>query len=101
MDIRWEAPPSVRRTGRVSDSELELAAALRDRPDQWARMIDFEGDMQPKAGQLAQMIRSGRRAAFRTDGPIEDGEFEAVSRKDPEKRGVTAVYVRYATLRND
>jgi hypothetical protein len=64
-------------------------------------MVDFSGDDQPRAGQLAQLIRSGKRAAFRTNGPIEDGEYEAVSRKDRVNKNVTAVYVRYATLRND
>lgn len=100
MDVKWESPPTISRGRRADSSEHALAAELRDNPDQWARVKDFEGEEQVKASALAQQIRTGTRAAFRTDGPVEDGEFDAVSRKI---RGtdITAVYVRYATLKND
>lgn len=100
MDIKWETPPAINREGRRASGETELANELRNHPDQWARFRDFEDDDQPKAGQLAQLIRSGKRAAFRTNGPTDDGEFEAISRKI-QGSNVTAVYVRYATLQND
>lgn len=101
MDVIWESPPTIIRTGRTKNAELELAAELRAHPDQWARMIEFEGEAgQRAAGQLATLIRAGKRAAFRTDDPAEDGEFEAVSRKI-KGSNLTAVYVRYATLNND
>lgn len=101
MNVKWETPPSIRRTSRVSDDELDLATQLRSHPDTWARGWDFRGDDQKKAGQLAVMIRSGKRAAFRADRVVDGGEFDAVSRKDPHDPNVTAVYVRFVTQTNN
>lgn len=100
MDIKWEMPPSITRTTRANPKEREIATQLRDRPDQWARVEDFTGEDQRKAGQFARYINTGQRAAFRTESPVEHGEFEAISRKIPGT-DITAVFVRYATLNND
>ena len=90
----------IARSGRAADEEKELAQTLRENPDKWARIRDFTDDDQRKAGPLAQQIRAGTRAAFRVNRDVEDGLFEAMSRKI-SGTNVTAVYVRYATVDGD
>lgn len=101
MNIKWETPPDRQRGGTGKPEEVEVAEALREHPDEWVRLYDFRGEEQSKAGAIATLIRSGKRAAFRADRRLDGGEFEAVSRKDQQDKNVTAVYVRYATLNND
>ena len=101
MDVKWEDPPVTHsRGGTVSAHEAELAEILKQNPDNWARLADFENDKNGRAGNLAGLIRAGKRAAFRADSRVDGGEFEAVSRRVPGTK-ITAVYVRFATLNND
>lgn len=96
MDITWEDPPTPQRgPGSIRPEEVEFSTALRANPDRWAV---FRKDIKPHtAGNLAKVIREGRRAAFRvTDDDA--GEFESVSRSMPGT-SFSAVYVRYVTDR--
>lgn len=67
--IVWvsQPPPRSRRTLHVKHSEF--AAALRDRPGQWALFGTFQ------SSGVAAQIRDGALAAFRPAGT-----FEATSR---------------------
>lgn len=87
MDIVWENPPP-RAVGRqVNPKEAAFADALKQRPAAWARFKELPAGSK-KAGTLAQTIREGKRAAFRTD----TGRFEASQRTVDNK---LVLYVRY------
>ena len=100
MDVKWETPPRAKAGRNVRPEEVELAKALRQNPDKWARMAEFSIEDRAKAAAFAQTIRKGERSAFRTDPLVDGGEFESVSRTIQDT-GITAVYVRFATLHND
>lgn len=85
-ELIWEDPP--RQTHHAADGGLRhdlVAAGLRERPGEWARVFTLEREGQ--ARQYAHYIRRGGLAAFRPDG-----FFEAVSRTT---EGECRVYARY------
>lgn len=87
-DLRWEDPPSTRNGAGGRDGRwIEIAAALRSKPGQWA-VVDV-APTSNRAASLAAALRNDRYAAMRGD---DDGFFEANARlKDGEHR----VYARY------
>lgn len=93
MDIKWETPPTSKRVSRINPEELAVADQLRKRPNQWARVREFEASANTKrpqpAATLAGLINKGNRAAFRENGR---GSFEAVSRTID---GKSVLYVRF------
>lgn len=94
MDIKWEEPPAPEPgSGRHNPEEDDFVLALRERPREWARFMDFQ-DRQ-RASTLAGNIRSGARKSF---ADPQGGRFIAVARKpDTEQPESTlyAVYVRF------
>lgn len=82
MDIKWENPPAQTR-GVGNPDEVEMANALREQPNAWARLFEF--DNATKAGALSSQISTGQRAAFRAG-------FQAKSRTI---NGKGVVFVRF------
>jgi hypothetical protein len=85
-ELKWEEPPHAdqRRPGGAK-RHAEVAAQLKSRPGEWARVAAFDKDTRSRT--YAHYIRRGGLAAYRPDG-----SFEAVSRTvDGEYR----VYARY------
>jgi hypothetical protein len=78
-DIKWEEPPTDRRSRGYGD----MAEPLRDKPGEWAKVA--EGISSPT---LANSIKQARVKSF---APA--GSFEAVSRKNPD--GGVDIYARY------
>ncbi|MEV0445523.1 hypothetical protein AB0I84_08890 [Streptomyces spectabilis] len=82
MHARFEPLPDKRH----SHETHETAAALRDRPGEWAH-VDTHPNSN-RASNQAHRIRTGKLAAFRPAGA-----FEATIRNDGED--VINVYARY------
>ena len=93
MDIKWETPPRSKRATRVNPEEIAVADGLRNKPNEWARVREWEASSNTKkpqpAATFATMINSGKRAAFRHNGR---GTFEAASRTID---GKSVLYVRF------
>lgn len=86
-DIIWETPPPAASTGRKpSPEQAAFAAALRERPQSWARLPKAFPN-KSTASNTAVSIRAGRLVAFRPHGA-----FEAEQRVVD---GAPTVYVRY------
>ncbi|MBA2951458.1 hypothetical protein [Streptomyces himalayensis] len=86
-EIRWEEPPRVHSyPGGGRGRHAEIAAQLKERPGEWAKVLTFASS--ETARSMAYSIRyAARLAAYRPAGA-----FEAVSRKVD---GETCVYARY------
>jgi hypothetical protein len=97
MDIKWETPPSPTRgqNAEITEQEVFIANELAKNPGNWARLRDFEKENAKSARALAQLIRQGKRSAFKVSD-LSDGTYDAVSRRVPGT-DLTAVYVRYVT----
>jgi hypothetical protein len=85
-DIVWEEPPKPKSNSRSGLHEA-IAAQLRAKPGQWARVI--------AAGHsTAAYIKSGRLPAYQPAGA-----FEAVARnsrlEDGRKTQIWDIYARY------
>ena len=78
----WEEPPASRGGRAVSARQLEIAAALREKPGEWAKVASGE-----KNDGLASSIRRSTGASFR------DGVYEARSVKTGEKQ--YDIYARF------
>lgn len=84
MNTTWEKPPQTTGRGSVrSTVHREIAAQLRTRPGEWARIRD-DG-----TSQAASYINKGTVAAYQPAG-----DYEAVSRRNTDGKTFT-VWARY------
>ena len=83
-DISWEAPPEPA-GGAKAGVWSPIAAAVKKRPGQWAKVRTYSGSA--SARNIASHINKGRIAAF--DG----GGYEATSRTNHD--GTYSIYLRY------
>lgn len=81
-EIVFEDPP---RGGRGYIKHAPIAAALREKPGQWARVASYA--TLRHTSHVAYLMRSGRLKAY-----MPAGTFEAMGRTVD---GVHAVYARY------
>jgi hypothetical protein len=86
--LRWEDPPTLRRSGpRPAGLDwLAIAAALRARPTRWA-IVCVEPD-RASAGQTAHRIKIGHIQSF-----YPAGRFEAKARTVGDECRVYARYI--------
>jgi hypothetical protein len=82
IDIEWGDPPGVRRT---TDLLVEITAALRSRPGQWARVLGPAPPRQIDNVRVALSVGNGKG--------IERGEFEASRRTINDECFLWARYV--------
>lgn len=85
MSIVFEEPPASKR-GTKSIHHRRIAAVLRDRPGEWARVRT--GTTRSSVDACAHQIRTGRLVPY---GPARS--FEAVART--MENGQYVVYARY------
>lgn len=86
--IAWEDPPPPKQAPAdrelVQDVWAGVAAGLRERPKQWARV---RPDVGTNVNNLAQLIKTGRYKSFRPTGT-----YDATCRRvDNEDR----IWIRY------
>lgn len=75
MELKWEEPPKaalIRAQSRSGGQYLDIAIALRERPEQWAK-INKEFGSEKSAQSTAQNMRRGITKGFTR------GEFEIVA----------------------
>jgi hypothetical protein len=86
-DIVWEDPPGTA-TGRPGVRHAAIAAELRARPGEWAKVATAA------SSQMARDIKKARYLAY-----VPAGSFEAVSRNNRTVNGrkspVAEIYARY------
>lgn len=84
--IRWEDPPPSRGGKLAATVHIDVAEKLRKRPGQWGVIAVYSTNR--AASSAAQMIRSGRWAAY---SPA--GTYEAVARVVEQESRVYARYI--------
>ena len=83
--IRWEEPRRDWRRSADSEKWFAVAAALAQRPGQWAVIQSLSSMDAYRATSIIRMIKTGSHEAF---APA--GSFEAVQRKSAEGQNVYA-----------
>lgn len=86
-DLVWETPPARKSRPGVYTA---VAAALRDKPGQWAVVRTYTSQQRRRAWHFVTVVNSGRLIDFRANLA---GRFEAVARTVDD--GTTRCYVRY------
>lgn len=93
MDLRFENPPAATRgPNSHNEDEIDAAQQLRDNPQQWAVLYEFDATPTHKAraGAISSAIKNGTRRSFGKG-------YASVTRtvRDEDGSSVIRVYAKF------